>query len=309
MCDEFRFRDSSEPAMRRPAMSSDDSLAPLALEIHDAMMVLAPRGWHRVGLKLERTRDGLPRVIALETSLAPTVGGSSDPSSSAPKPDLGLDVAGFFGGLNEALGDVAHAMRARDVAWSGDAVAVVRTGRDDTRLEICDADGRAVFTVALDAGVRASTLFTDELFECLDARLPEAQTRQDRLGDEISGHDEWTYDQSHEQLALTKGNLPWRTYRAQIVGTFSFESETWLWAWANESVSIDPDSAAARLRAWAEREPGLGVFLRPTFPCDEPFVARIVLTACDVLGARGMFAASYGAGSVWFAVEPGAPVG
>lgn len=168
----------------------------LALEIHDAVMLLAPRGWRRVQLKLERGPDGLPRAIQLTTSLA------NEATGAQRKPDLGVDTGAWFGNLNEALRDVTRAAAEAGVTWDGDGVAVSREGLDDSRLELLDADAAVARTVRIDHGVMEQLVFTDALFDAVLESAAASEAGQAALRDEMMGHDEWNYDAATCELKL-----------------------------------------------------------------------------------------------------------
>src|SRR5258708_1006256 len=85
----------------------------LALEILDALMVVAPRGFVAVDLALERTATGALRVRELTSHL----GGDAP----LPKPALGVEPGAFHGVINEALSDLAAAVSSR-----GESVEVAR---------------------------------------------------------------------------------------------------------------------------------------------------------------------------------------
>jgi hypothetical protein len=271
-----------------------DPFIPLALEIHDALMVIAPRGWQSVRLCLARRADGSPRVAELSTTLGP--------AGSRPKPDLGVQAGAFHGVLNEALADLERAARDAGIPWSAITLVATRESPERARLELRDDADATVHAVTLDAPVLAHAMFSEALFDLIETTLPEADRRQESLLADIAGHDEWNYDQSTTTLTLSKGVLPWRSYRAEIVGTWAEPSETWLWAWANRSLAPSSRRAVETVRDTLRATAGLSAFARPSFPCDERFASLLALVAAARMDARGVYPASYGEGVAYLAV-------
>lgn len=269
-------------------------LVALALEIHDALMVVATRGWQSVHLRLERRNDGTLRVAELTTNLGP--------EGAKPKPELGVQAGSFHGVLNEAIVDLEGFARSQALAWTASALKMVREGTDRAALELLDEHGTAVHSIALEPEVLALGLFSEALMELVLETLPEADRRQEALLNDIAGHDEWNYDAAARKLDLAKGVLPWRSLRAEIVGTYAEASETWLWGWANRSLNSASTTAVRALLESLRTRAGLSAFARPSLPCDERFASLLALLAAVKMDAKGVYPASYGEGVVYLAV-------
>jgi hypothetical protein len=169
-------------------------------------------------------------------------------------------------------------------------------------LHLRDDDGADVRAIELGPADLAALVFTDALFDALAATEPAAARGQAALDAAVAGHDDWTYDAGTGALALTKGVLPWRTLRAEVLGSYAHESATFLWGWANGH--LDPRSvrAVTALRDAARASQGLGALVRPSLPCEEGFALRLARLAAARVGATGIYRASYGPGVLAFAV-------
>lgn len=274
-------------------------LTALALEIHDALMVTAPRGWQRVEIDLER-RGGALRVREMRSALDPAAAG-------ADKPDLGIDAHEFAGILAAAASDLLGVARAAGTPWTGAAMAMHREGRARAVLELREPGGAVARRIELGPDALDALVFTEALFDALVEVEPIAARNEAALEADIAGHDEWNYEQQSCELLLSKGVLPWRTLPAQIIGTYAPESATFLWGWANEHVDPRCTRAVVALREWARTVPGMRVLLRPSLPCEEGFSVKLARLAAVRMGARGVYRASFGPGVLAFAVFPPAP--
>ncbi len=271
-------------------MKNEEALTPLAMEIVDALTVIATPGWTAVTLAVEH-RAARPHAHSIvATERAPT----------APRAELGLDAGEVRAALDEALAD------AERLVGEPGCLREVRVSRDgdlQATVTLLGEGPRLLAEQTLDERALPHRVYTEALFSAaLAARsLDEGQRA---LSEEAQGHDDWEYDARSARLELRKGVLPWRSYRAQVVGTWARESETFLWAWGNEEI---PDTAKALARAAREgaaREPGLGALRRPHLPADEPFASALARLAAARAGARAVYPAVYDHGVIYLALMP-----
>lgn len=275
-------------------MPPSPSLIALALEIHDALALVATAGWRTVRMDLTRGSDGTLRVAQWTTTLSET--------RTRARPDLGIEPGAMFGVLNEAANDLAALTRSMGIAWSGESLLAERDGDTRALLSLADASARIEHTIELGPGDLDELLFTDALFTAAAESEPAIERLERALDGRAEGHTGWGYDQESGVLDLTRGNERVLQVQAEAIGSYAFESETWLWAWANPA--IDPERArlVRSVRDWAARQTGLSAFCRPTLPCAESFadtLARIVATRG---GAQGIYRAVFGKGVLLLAI-------
>jgi hypothetical protein len=267
---------------------NDDTLSALAMEIVDALTVIATPGWTSLALSIGR-REGRPYAHSIV---------ANERTSSAPRAELGLDLGEVRAALDEALSDVDQALGARGVASE---MHVTRDGDHRAAVALLSEDKRLLAESVLDERHLPHRVYTEALYAA--AREASAiDAGQKRLADEAQGHDDWEYDAKTARLELKKGVLPWRSYRAQVVGTWAKESETFLWAWANQELPETSTDLAKRARQSALAEPGLGALRRPHLPADEPFASALARLAAARAGARGVYPAAYDHGVIYLAV-------
>lgn len=274
----------------------DSSFVPLVLEIHDALTMVAPRGWTSVRIHLARHSDGSLHVSEMSTTV------SAD--RTLPKPDLGLDPQGFSRNiLHAAIGDLASAARAHGLAWPETVLTFERQGLQRATLSLLDERETVLHTFVLHEQELAHALFTEPLFDLFVQNLPEADRRQRIFLADINGHDDWNFDAATGQLTLFKGVLPWRIYRAQAIGSYAHESGSWLWAWANEFIDPAARRAVTAIRDQALRTPGLALFTRSCLPASERFASILSLVTGAWMDAQGIYPAPYGPGTVYLAIR------
>ncbi len=271
-------------------MKNEEALTPLAMEIVDALTVIATPGWTTVTLAVDHRGDQpyAHSIVATERGTPP------------PRAELGLDAGEVRAALDEALADAERALGNPGALRE---VRVQREGDLHATVTLLGPGPRIFDERTLDERALPHRVYTEALFSAaLAASALDAGQRA--LSEEAQGHDDWEYDARSARLELRKGVLPWRSYRAQVVGTWAKESETLLWAWANEEI---PDTAKALSRAAREgalRDPGLGALRRPHLPADEPFASALARLAAARAGARAVYPAVYDHGVIYLALTP-----
>jgi hypothetical protein len=268
--------------------SARENFRSLGVEIYDTTMALLPRGWRNVSIPLER--------IANDSLRLATTDFARETSPSPNNPDLGIEPESLLGNLTEAIRDLDREVRDAGFVWSRQHIEIVRTAADEGRVILSEGP-----TIEIDASVLDARVYTEALFDLLTDTTA-FEIRQREFSEEVMGHDEWNYDSRMGTLTLERGVLPWRTFTAQPIGSYAFESGTWLWAWANTSLPASCTQAACEFRASIETRAGLGVLRRPSFPCAESFAARLAAIAAAKLGARGIYRATYGPGALFLMI-------
>ncbi|MDP3274761.1 MAG: hypothetical protein Q8Q09_06155 [Deltaproteobacteria bacterium] len=267
-----------------------DASTALSLELIDALTVIATPGWTAVELSLA-LREDRPFAASLVSE------GSEEGLARAA---MGLDPGDVRAALDEAIAELAEQVCARPVTLA--RVRVERTGDEYAHVEAWDTRGVSCLVCAIDGRHLPTRVYTEALY----AQGLEAAERMDAgqraLAAQAQGHDDWEYDARTTQLSLKKGVLPWRTYEAQVLGSWARESETLLWAWANEELPPTCAALARSVREGTRTEPGLGALRRPHLPADEPFAMALARIAAARTGASAVYPAVYEAGVLYLAI-------
>jgi hypothetical protein len=260
------------------------------MEIVDALTVLGRPGWQQIELTIERTAE---RTFV--SQLVETRG-----DWHAQRADLGLDPVEVRASLDEAVTDL---LKIRT-----DFVTVLRVDRasqdeSEVLLSALDATGSELFACALDARMLEHRVFTEALFATALAAADKIDAQQRWLAVEALGHDDWEYDSRYAHLVLKKGVLPWRSFSAQVVGSWAKEGETFLWAWANQEL---PPAATVLSRAVKQQslsDKGLGVLRRAHIPADEAFASALSRLATARSDAACVYPAVHEQGVIYLAIH------
>jgi hypothetical protein len=267
-------------------MTNSHPLTALALEILDALVVIATPGWTEVEVTVDRRDDKAFAHSIVARSL----------TTVAARPELGLDLGEVRAALDEALSELA-----REAGPSLRALVVVRDGDERAVLSLCAADGAVIDEVPVGDGLYPYRVYTEALYEAAyGARSIDEGQRA--LVAEAQGHDDWEFESRTAELALKKGVLPWRVYRAQVIATWAKESETLLWAWANDELPETAKAMARKVLDGTRNQPGLGALRRPHLPADEPFASALARLAAARAGARAVYPAAYENGVIYLAI-------
>jgi hypothetical protein len=109
-----------------------------------------------------------------------------------------------------------------------------------------------------------------------------------RMFEEISGGQAWSVD-----LAQATMRIGPRSYRAQILGTFSRASSTFLWAWANPGAG---DWGPSLQAAQNLRESGDPVFATPQIDAADVDPKVLGWVAGELVGEHPLFCGPYDGG-------------
>ncbi len=270
----------------------DETLAHLACEVTDALSVVAPRGWTRAELSLDRHGDTL-RVAQVDTELA---------EKPKPMPALGMDPGARMAGLAAALTDALHLLHGRGVEWSGARATVTRQGMNRLMLTLNEPSGPPAASISVPQGMAQALFLTEPFLEALEtaeAALPE---RQDALALRLGGCTGWRFDQKTAKASFDLPGRPALTLDAELLGTWTSEDEMWLWAWANSTVDPAGTKRVEAALAPDAQAPGLAPFWRERYPCEEPFAHRVAGAAAVKSGAQAVWRGGFGKGWAYLAI-------
>lgn len=267
-------------------------LIPFALELFDAVTVIADGGWQRVRLELDASR-GHPRVARVVAELGP--------DGAQPKPELGVEPGSFIGVINEVLPELQHALEHQRVRWDAHAL-IVEKAAPGARIRLVDASGADAHAIRLSAKALGHLVFSDPLLALLKESDDSLAPKQEAFIADALGFDAWRYEEPLATLHLVKGSLPWRQYKAQALGTWSEQQDAFVWAWADPAIDDGAKAGIRAVRAQAERTPGLGALLRPSMPGDLRFAWTLCRAAAVKLGARALFRGENSRGILFLAI-------
>ena len=277
-----------------PKPTPDELLAHLALEVTDALCVVAPRGWTRADLQLDRHGDSL-RVAKVDTEL---------PEKPRPMPALGMDPGARMAGLAAALTDALHLLHGRGVEWSGARATVTREGTPTGRLVLTlhERSGPPAASISVPKGLIDALFLAEPFLEELDRAERVLPEEQDVLAVRLSGATGWKLDQAAAKATFELPGRPPLTLDAELLGTWTSEDESWTWAWANSTV--DP-ACTKRVEAALSPDaqtPGLAPLWRERYACEEPFAHRVAGVAAVKSGAKAVWRGGFGKGWAYLAV-------
>lgn len=267
----------------------DRALDSLCLELLDLCQVLRPRGWRQIELR----RDAFGALNLIDQR----------DGEGVPVPRLGVPEEHWLSALGANFGELTARLGRRAPEWSRDALSVSAVGADGLATVRAIHEGREVAAHELGPEQSQELLLTEPLFQWLDELLPRVDALQTKLEGDLHGHDDWAFDQNTLELTLARGALPWRQWRASLLGTWAEESGTLLWGWANRHVAPTCTQAIRAFRGAVEGRAGFNFFRRAETPMEEALAATLASCASAELGARGMYRASYGPGMLYLAVQ------
>lgn len=260
-------------------MATAPELRPILYALQDSVMLLAPKGWAVVDVKVEPV-GGVLRA----TELATQGQGGSAPGA---KPRLYVEPRAEAERLSEGLAELAHLLERSGKSWTGGTLRVERTG-DFADWKLLRPDGSLAWFSRLERAELDRLLVTDALFDALagtERAFDELQQRFERaLGPVASS----TYDPQARLLTLgrERGEVH---LEAQLLGRFALETFSWEWGWADAEL---PPATSAKVRpvcAPEAQSPGFAALWRDQFHCDEGFVWALLGHVLVSVGGRGLF--------------------
>jgi hypothetical protein len=269
------------------------SLKPLVFSLNDSLMLLAPRGWKSVELKVVKTPLGL-QVAQLETA-------GEGATAPKPRPPLHFDPKDEATRLSEGLTELHAALAGK---WDPGTVRIERPGEDFVDWKLLKADGSVAWFTRLDHADHSTLLMTDALFDALTGSSKAFDDLQAQLGERLGAVTGFAFDTGTFRLRLDRprGAIE---LGAQIVGAYLPETFTWVWGWSDPEAKPE---AVDRVRRFClpngARPEGLSALWRPSFHCDEGFAWAVAGSVVVGIGARGLFRGELpdGSGVVLFAL-------
>lgn len=282
-------RGASQPGearrFRRPraacmsgAMASPPELRPILYALQDSVMLLAPKGWAVVDVKVEPV-EGALRATELATQ-------GQGGRSPAPKPRLHVEPRDEAVRLSEGIAELAHLLGQAGKPWSGGTLRVERTG-ELADWKLLRPDGSLAWFSRLERRELEQLLVTDALFDALagtERAFDELQRRFEGAVGAVTGT---SYDPQTRLLALRREGAEKRV-SAQLLGRFALDTFSWEWGWADEEL---PPETAAKVRSVCAPEaqsPGFAALWRDQFHCDEGFAWALMGHVMVSVGARGI---------------------
>lgn len=260
-----------------PASPDDRSVAELAHEVADHVVVLHDLVFQRARVRCERA-GGRLRVESVDVTLA----AAGTPHDYARDPFVRTAL------LSSACDALAAALAATGHKWDGRELRVERAG---DQLELACGE-------ALRASVATRDLVPSPAFLAAVTRArTDFDARQERVKASYHGKP-WTFDKPTSTLTFAGADR----VAATLLGSHSGDLHTWLWSWANRSLAtVD----TAGLRATGERlaADGQRVYACAGLPCDEGFAWSIALAAASACGRPALYTAPVGPTRLFFAIE------
>ena len=99
--------------------------------------------------------------------------------------------------------------------------------------------------------------------------------------------DRWDLDQDDGRLVFTTKKVT-ASAPAQIIGTYSSESETFLWAWDHPSVVAPLQEHAKRVRQYGKKH-GIGTLTNRKLECGQQEAWELTALACHLCDAQGAY--------------------
>jgi len=273
-------------------MAQAPELLGLACEIADSVAVAVPRGWSQVTLSLD-VRGGQVRVTGMDAQLK---------DAPPPKPELGMDVAARIGGLSAALTDVLHQLHHQGIEWDAAKATLSRPGPSQIVLSMFNADGRPVSAVSIPKEMIDALFVSEPLLDALARSQAQMDLLESETSARLAGLAKWHYSQPERKATFEFGDRPKVEIPAQILGMWSPEEEAWLWGWANSAIEPGCTDLVEAAFAPDDRAPGLAVFWREKYPCEETFAHNIARLAAVQMNAKGVFRGRAGKATIYLAL-------
>jgi hypothetical protein len=117
----------------------------------------------------------------------------------------------------------------------------------------------------------------------------------------IGQEDSWSFDQDAGTLRLEFSDHAVEAV-AEIIGSYSFQSESWMWAWANADVDERLTAASSQTRAFGESK-GFEDLTNAQWSGTESDAWVMSAAALYVAGGIGLYGGLFGPGRAMFLVK------
>jgi len=260
-------------------MATAPELRPILYALQDSVMLLAPKGWAVVDVKVEPI-EGVLRATELATQ-------GQGGTSPAAKPRLHLEPRDEAVRLSEGLAELAQLLEHSGKSWPGGTLRVERTG-DFADWKLLRPDGSLAWFSRLERAELDKLLVTDALFDALagtERAFDELQQRFERAVGEVKST---SYDPDTRLLTLRREGGEVRL-EAQLLGRFVLDTFSWEWGWADDELPPETTAKVRSVCAPDAQSPGLAALWRDQFHCDEGFAWALMGHVLVSVGARGIF--------------------
>ena len=267
-------------------------LKSLVFSLNDSLMLLAPRGWTAVELRLVEVRGRL-FLSELETK-------GEGATQARPRAPFFVEPKDEAAHLSDALTELWGHLKDR---WAPGLVRVERQGSDFVDWKLLGPDGRVCWFTRLEAPELGQLLVTDALLDLVTGTSRAFEALQAQLGERLGKVRSFAFDRDAVALRIERARGP-STLAVQLVGAYLLKDYTWVWSWSDEEA---PAAAVERIRrvcATEARPDGLSALWRPSYHCDEGFAWTVAGSVAVSAGARGLYrgALADGSGAAFFAV-------
>ena len=211
---------------------SDVPLKSLVFALHDSLMLLAPRGWTAVDLKVIESKGAL-----WLSELEATGQGTAEAQPRAPFYVEPKDEARH---LSEALTELRGRLGR---PWTPGAVRVERKGTDFEDWKLLGPNGGVVWFTRLSKDELDGLLVTEALLDLVTGTSRAFAALEDQLEQRLGRVQSFTFDRSGSTLVLDRpeGRL---TLAAQLVGVHLSRDFRWVWSWSDPEA---PRAAVERI--------------------------------------------------------------
>lgn len=268
-------------------------LKSLICSLNDSLMILAPRGWKAVELKVVRAGDSL-KVSELETRGE----GSATPKDRA---RLHLNLQDEAGHLSDGLTELSKALG--EQRWQPGTVRIERPG-DFVDWKLLRADGSTAWFNRLSRGELDSLLVTDALLDLVTGTSKAFDALQEQLGQRLGAVTGFSFDTGLSVLHLNRPEGRSLALKAQLLGAYLTEAATWVWGWSDPLANPLAVELPRGVCAPDAEQAGLSALWRPNYFCDEGFAWTVAGSVSVSIAARGLFRGELpdGSGAALFAV-------
>lgn len=279
--------------LRGPGVNvmDDAPLKSLILSLNDSLMLLAPRGWSQIDLKVVETRGRL-----WLSELGTKGEGAAQPKPRAPFFIEPKDEAAH---LSDGLTELKRRLGDR---WTPGHVVVERKA-DFVDWKLLSPDGKVAWFTRLSAAELEALLVTEALLDMVTGTFGAFETLEAQLGERLGTVRSFAFDSETLALRLDRPQGP-LALSAQLVGAYLGEGFTWVWSWSDEAAPLGAVEHVRRVCAPKAQPAGLSALWRPSYHCDEGFAWTVAGSVAVSVGSRGLFRGPLpdGSGAAFFAV-------
>lgn len=271
---------------------ADPALKSLLYALNDSLMLLAPRGWAEVELRVVESRGRL-WLSELETK-------GEGSAVARPRAPFYVEAKDEAAHLSEGLTELRALVGER---WRPGRVRVARRGSEFVDWKLESADGALAWFTRLSTDELDGLLVTDALLDLVTGTSGAFEVLQGQLGEALGAVHGFAFDRDALVLRLQRPQGP-AALAAQLVGAYLPERFTWVWGWSDDEAPAAGVERIKRVCAPLAQPSGLSALWRPSYHCDEGFAWTVAGSVAVSAGSRGLFKGRTpdGSGVAFFAV-------